>query len=409
LNTVLWDLPNSDETLALLGDIFLLQGEMNKAQQHFKQALDINPGNLQALFPIVEKALNDKQFDYAQELVQKALARLPNQLTLMGKLVQIKMLMEDWQGAEQVLKAMEKQPKAIHLTQFLQGKIYQQQGECNRAISKFQTVLQQQPGHGDSLREMARCYEMLGQRPKMLQYLDSSLEKYPKNTAAIVLKSKLLTLDKKFADAMRLLQQNLEQLPSVPVYSELARVYIADNKASEAIKTYTDGLQKNPDNIELSMLLASVYIKEKNYDEAVAVYDAVLEKNPQLDIARNNLAALLLDHYGKEADIQKASSLVKRFKLYDQPYFLDTYAWALFKSGQTDEARTVLEKIIVAAPDVPVFRFHLAQVYQASGNVAGAVSELRQTLALAEKTNFDQLSSATGLLQELQQKTKAKN
>ena len=93
--------------------------------------------------------------------------------------------------------------------------------------------------------------------------------------------------------------------------------------------------------------------------------------------------------------------LVERFKMYDQPYFLDTYAWAQFKSGRVNEALTILQSVIVSAPSVPVFRYHLAQVYQAQGNVSNAVSELRQTIELAKVTDFDQLSSAAALLKKL--------
>ena len=409
LNTVLWDLPNSDETIVLLGNIFLLQGELAKAEKNFKQALEINPANLQALFPIVEKAIRDKQIDYAKELLQRALAKLPNQLLLMNKLVQIKMAEKDWQGAERILKSMEKQPRAAQLTTFLQGKIYQEQGDCNQAIREFKAVLKKQPGHGDSLREMARCYEILKQRPKMMHFLESLIEKYPGNTSAIVLQSKLYTLDNKFDEATRLLNRSLERSTSVPLFSELARVYLLNNQAAEAIKVYVKGLERYPNNLELSMLLASVYINEKKYDMAVEIYSDVLEKNPRLDIARNNLASLLLDHYGQETDIQKAVKLVERFKMYDQPYFLDTYAWAQFKSGQVNDALTILEKVIVSAPSVPIFRYHLAQVYQSLGNVTGAVSELRQAIESAKETDFDQLSSATSLLQKLLNESKAVN
>lgn len=409
LNTVLWDLPNSDETIVLLGNIFLMQGELVKAEKNFKEALEINPANLQALFPVVEKAIREKQIDYAKDLIQRALVRLPNQLMLMNKLVQIKMAEKDWEGAEQILKSMEKQPRALQLTKFLQGKIYQEQGNCDQAVLEFQSVLERHPGHNDSLREMARCYEMSKQRPKMMQYLKSLIEKYPENISAIILKSKLLTLDKKSEEAITLLSRKLELSTSVPVFSELARVYLVNNKPSEAIEVYLKGLEKNPENLELSMLLASVYINDKKYDKAVAIYDDILEKNPRLDIARNNLASLLLDQYGKEADLKKALKLVERFKMYDQPYFLDTYAWAQFKSGRINEALTILQKVIVSAPSVPVFRYHLAQVHQALGNTSGAVSELRQALELAKMNDFEQLDSAASLLQKLLGNSKTVN
>lgn len=401
LNTVLWDMPNSDETLVLLGNIYLLKAEPGKAEQNFNQALALNPANLQALFPTVENAIKNKQIDYAKELLQKALLRLPDNLLILNKLVQIKMAEKDWPGAETLLKTMKKQPRAAHLAEFLQGKIYQEQGECNKAVTVFKTVLEKYPSHGDSLREMARCYEILKQRPKMIHYLDQSIQKYPDNIAAVILKSKLLTLDKKNHEAVRLLNASLEKAASAPVFSELARVYLIQDKVAEAIAVYLQGLKEHPGNLELSMLLASAYIKDKKYDDAVAIYQTVLEKNPRLDIARNNLASLLLDHYGTAADIKKAAKLVERLKMLEQPYFLDTYAWARFKEGRVNEALSVLEKVIVAAPSVPVFRYHLALVYQSLDNRTAAVSQLREAIELAKSVRFEQVSSATALLKKL--------
>ena len=399
LNTVLWDMPNSDEAIVLMGDIFLKQGELDKAQKNFKEALDINPANLQALFPVVEKAVKENHLDYAAQLLTKALARRRNQVSLLNKLVQIKMVQKDWDSAEKLITAMESQPKSIFLAKFLRGKLYQEQGDCNKAIPLFKETLARYPTQADSLTEVARCHEMLKQRPKMLSYLNDLIKDGPANISAIVLKSKLMTLDRQFDHAVTLLKKAIDDYPnSVSLYSELARVYSQKNQIKDALRTYQLGLENNPGSLELSMLLASTYVDQKKYDEAVAIYHQVIEKNLKLDIARNNLAAILLDHYGQADDIEKAVQLVQRFKYSDEPYFIDTYAWAEFKAGRLNQALSILQKVIVAAPDVPVFRYHLASVYHALGNKSAALSELRQVMELAKSTQFDQLDDAKQLM-----------
>lgn len=407
LNTVLWDMPNSDEAIVLMGNIFLQQGELDKAQKNFKEALDINPANLQALFPVVEKAVKENHLDYAAQLLTKALARRPsNEVSVLNKLVQIKMVQRDWEAAEKLISAMESQPKSIFLGKFLRGKLYQEQGDCSKAIPLFKETLARYPAQADSLTEMARCHEMIKQRPKMLAYLNDLIKEGPANISAIVLKSKLLTLDRQFDHAVTLLKKAIDDYPnSVSIYSELARVYSQKNQIKDALRIYQLGLERNPANLELSMLLASTYVDQKKYDEAVAIYNQVIEKNPKLDIARNNLAAILLDHYGQADDIEKAVQLVQRFKYSDQPYFIDTYAWAEFKAGRLNQALSILQKVIVSAPDVPVFRYHLASVYHALGNKSAALSELRQVIELAKSTQFDQLDDAKQLMRQLSGKS----
>ncbi|WP_144053579.1 tetratricopeptide repeat protein [Methylotuvimicrobium buryatense] len=406
LNTVLWDMPNSDEAIVLMGNIFLQQGELDKAQKNFKEALDINPANLQALFPVVDKAVKENHLDYAAQLLTKALARMPNQVSVLNKLVQIKMVQRDWETAEELISAMESQPKSIFLAKFLRGKLYQEQGDCSKAIPLFKETLSRYPAQADSLTEMARCHEMLKQRPKMLTYLNDLIKDSPANISAIVLKSKLLTLDRKFDDAVTLLTKAIDDYPnSVSLYSELARAYSQKNQIKDALRIYQLGLERNPESLELSMLLAATYVDQKKYDEAVAIYYQVIEKSPKLDIARNNLAAILLDHYGQPDDIEKAVQIVQRFKYSDQPYFIDTYAWAEFKAGRLNQALSILQKVIVAAPDVPVFRYHLASVYHALGNKSAALSELRQVMELAKSNQFDQLDDAKKLMRQLSGKS----
>lgn len=402
LNTVLWDVPNSDEAIVLLGGIDMLQGALDKAQKRFKEALEINPANLQALFPVVEKAIKDNYLDYAQQLLEGALARRPNEFSIMNRLVQLKMLNKDWPGAEKIIEAMETRPKTLYIGKFLRGKLHQEQGECKSAIALFEEVLKRYPMQFDSLQEMARCYEILKQRPKMINYLDNTIKAHPDNTAAIVLKSKLLTLDKQYDSAVAMLKQAVKKTPeAVPFYSELARIHLQRGQVGEAIKAYTQGLEYNDGNIELLMLLASAYIDGKQYDEAASVYRRILEHNPRLDIARNNLASLLLDHYGRKEDIDNAVSLVNVFQNSDQPYFLDTYAWAEFKAGRSNQALNALQKVIVMAPEIPVFRYHLAEVYYALGNQSSALTELMQALELAKTSRFEKLDEAKRLMEKV--------
>lgn len=401
LNTVLWDVPNSDETIVLLGNIFQLQGKPDEAKKSFKQALEINPGNVQALFPVVDYAINHRQIDYAKELLQKALRYQPTHLLILNKLVQIAMAEKDWESAKQYIAVMERQPKANLLAQLLTGKMYQEQGNCNDAIVTFKQALEKSPAQAELLTEMARCYENLGKRSAMLKYLDESLNQFPNNISAIVLKSKLLTLNNKFDSSVSLLNEAIASSPgSVNLYLELARVYQAQKAPEKEIDVYQKGLNAASNNLELSMLLASAYMRQLNYNEAVGLYEDILKINPRLDIARNNLASILMDNYGSPEDIEKAVTLVGRFKSYDHPYYQDSFAWAEFKSGRFNEALSVLQKVIVAEPTNPIFRFHLAQVYKALGNETAAVSELREAIDLAKTENFTLLPEAKKLLAE---------
>jgi tetratricopeptide (TPR) repeat protein len=167
-------------------------------------------------------------------------------------------------------------------------------------------------------------------------------------------------------------------------------------------------LRQFPDNIRLSLSLASVYELEKEYDSAVKQYQSLLDKNPKLDVATNNLASLLTDHFTSADASKKAVELTEKFKNSDQPYFQDTYAWVLIKQGKTDEGLKILNELVIKSPEVAVFRYHLGVANYKNGNNAAAISELKQALELTRNNeNLMDTKSIQSLLEEVIAKTRS--
>ncbi len=217
--------------------------------------------------------------------------------------------------------------------------------------------------------------------------------------------SQLFLNKKDYQRAVAILQRSIEKKPDIPkLYIDLARIYLAQNDIKSAKAVYQQGLKQMPGNVQLSLLLASLHERDQKYTEAVAIYEALLAENNNLDVAANNLASILTDHYPADA-VARAVQLSRRFEDSDQPFFQDTYAWALVKQGNVDKGLRILRKIINDAPNVPVIRYHLGVAYCKSGNNGAAMSELNQALELAKENpgGFNEKKAAEGLLAEILQ------
>ncbi len=81
----------------------------------------------------------------------------------------------------------------------------------------------------------------------------------------------------------------------------------------------------------------------------------------------NNLASLLIDDFESEENIKRAVKLSERFSDSDNPYFVDTYAWALIKSGLPAEAEPLLQKVTEMAPFPAIFHYHRGIGYSRLG------------------------------------------
>jgi len=410
LNKVIWSKEGSEEANLLLGQTFLIKGDQKQADKHFLDVLVANPANLQALTYLYDKALKAKNVKYAREIVEKALSRRPDNIVLLEKLANINLAEHDWDGAKATVQKIANSPNPLanDVANYLLAQILQGQGNYAKAVEIYRDLLTKFPENSDALGNMARCYEKLNKRGEMIAFLDTLLAKNSQNISAGILLGDLLLMDRKLDKGEVLLTNLIKENPRIAqLYISLANIKLAQNDSKGAITIYQNGLKQNPENIKLSLSLASLYEVQGEYDSAVSLYEALLNKNPGLDIGINNLATLLTEHYNDDVNLKKAVRLTEKFKDSPEPYYKDTYAWALIKLGNINEGLNVLNQIIAASPDVPVFRYHLGLAHYKNGNNSLAINEIKQALELSKKTGyFPDKKQAEKLLEDIIAKTR---
>ena len=410
LNKVIWSKEDSEEAQLLLGQVFLIKGDKKQADKHFLSALAANPASLQAVTYLYDKALKAKDFKYAKEVVEKAISIKSDNIVLLEKLANINLAENDWDGAKATVQKIANLPNPLanDVASFLLAQVLQEQGNYVEAIELYKKLLAKYPENSDVLGNMARSYEKQNKRDEMIAFLDTLLAKNPQNVSAGILQSDLLLMDKKFDKGALLLANMIKGNEKIPqLYISLANIKLAENDNKGAIAIYKNGLRQNPGNIKLTLSLASLYEIGGEYDSAVSLYEELLNKNPGLDIAINNLATVLTEHYTDDDNIKKAVQLTEKFKDSDQTYYKDTYAWALVKQGSVSEGLRILNQITATSPDVPVFRYHLGVAHYKSGNSSSALNEIKQALELEKKSgSFSDKKEAEKLLEEIVAKTR---
>ena len=148
--------------------------------------------------------------------------------------------------------------------------------------------------------------------------------------------------------------------------------------------------------------LAQSYERVKDVDAAIDGYRKILQKAPKYDLAVNNLAALLADYRTDKESLQEAVKLVEHFGTSTNPNLLDTYAWVILKSGDNNKALPIMKRVVADAPEVAVFRYHLAMAYHLASDNVSAKTQLERALSLAEKQgDFTGVDHARELAKEL--------
>ncbi len=408
LNKLVWTKTDADKVYVLLGDAFKAKNDPKQAEKNFKQALDVNPGNIGAFEPVYQSLLKENQKETARQLLDKALKIKPNQEPLLTAKIELDIAEKKWVDAQDTLNRLALTSKNKPVIAYLEANIFQGKGQFAEAIAVYERLLEEFPDHLNSLVNLTRCYDGLKARDKGIAYLEAHHLKHPDDINVINLLAKLYVANQDFAKAEKLLTAQIDLKPKeVVLYLELARIEALAHKSTEGAKDiYLKGLASIPDNPALMLSLAAWYELNGDVNSARKIYENFLEKQPNNKLANNNLASILLESANSD-DMQKGLALAEKIKDDENPQYQDTYAWALVKAGRSAEALKLLESINQKEPKLPEFKYHLAVGHANNGNTVTAVIELKQALALAEKQHRDFFgkNDAKKLLQEIEHST----
>ena len=169
---------------------------------------------------------------------------------------------------------------------------------------------------------------------------------------------------------------------SSSTYDLLISTYLAANKLPQAIALLEGLISKSPGNARALMLSALIYEKMNDFPKAREAYEKVLAVKPDSPYALNNLAYLYaerLDQPDKAYDLaQKARSL--------QPAdagIADTLGWILYKKGDYQQARTLLQDSAKQLPNNPEIQFHLGMASYMMGDMDAARTAFGQAAKAA--------------------------
>lgn len=157
---------------------------------------------------------------------------------------------------------------------------------------------------------------------------------------------------KKYADARAIYEALLEKYPEAhQLHPLIARTYYGENQFEKSIQHLRIALQKDPENVEVKLLLGNILVEKGNAEEGkqlLATIDDAKVKDPTTFL---NVGIVLLNQ-NKPAEAQ--TYFEKTIKLF--PAYADSYYYrglTYLQSGNTDAAKADLTKFVEMAPNAP--------------------------------------------------------
>ncbi len=183
------------------------------------------------------------------------------------------------------------------------------------------------------------------------------------------------------------------------VLTEIAEYRLRRGDSAVAEALYREVLKREPRHAGALLRLAMIAEHEGRYDEAARRYKRLLTVHPKDVVGLNNLAWILADKLGHADEAVARAAEANRLQP-DQWWLLDTWAWALGKAGDPDQALRRLSVALAERPDNPTLHYHRAVLLSARGDRVGAVVEAKRALEITSE--FPEAKQTRTLLARLQ-------
>ncbi|EKO38268.1 MAG: hypothetical protein B193_3044 [Solidesulfovibrio magneticus str. Maddingley MBC34] len=152
-----------------------------------------------------------------------------------------------------------------------------------------------------------------------------------------------------------------------------------------AVKTLEEAVATWPDDLDLLYRYGVGLEKLKRRDEAKAVMERIVAKDGSHPDALNYLGYSLAE---EGRDLERALAMIEKAleKEPDNPFFLDSLAWTLYKLKRTDAAFAAIEKAIAHKVKDAIIWEHYGDIAVAAGRTDEARKAYRSALELGSET-----------------------
>ena len=364
-----------------LGQMYLLNGDLDKARSIFEKAKGDKEGKAAALAGLGKVALTAGHYQEAAVLLEEALRISPSASRLRQALAMAYRGLGDPARAranlaqfavdgqepgvpDPIVDAMSDKLVVSHVL-LRRGQRFGKEGRFDLSEAAFRAAVASDPTNAEALANLGISLANLGRTEEAQKSLIESLR--IDSDSAVAHFSLGVIYDRQGDDAAAIAQYRsaIERDPN----NIQATVYLADaimrtGGSLDAARWYRQALSKEPRSTRIALSLAFALIKAADHVEARKVLETALSLQPEAELI-NALARLLATTPASEVrDGARALMMAKSlFEKNSSPEVGQTYAMALAETGNFAKAVELQQDIISSyeRSGIPMDKSFLAQ------------------------------------------------
>jgi tetratricopeptide (TPR) repeat protein len=331
-----------------LAESYAWCGQREEALETYRRINELSPGNVPYKRRLLDAYINQGDLNGAVGVAEELSALEPLDLFAKMGLGMLYISTGNYPGADSVFSlVLEEDPENIE-ARLNRGRVNLQMEELEEARADFEKVIALSDSLPDGWRDLALTYVSWDSTEKAIEILRRGLEK----------------VSDRF-----------------PLYYFLAITLHRQGNYLQAVEPLERAQEIHPQDTGVRLLLAEVYEYTGRTDKALEILEDLVENDPENATAANNLGYLLTN---LEVRLEEAKELILRALEAepDNPAFLDSFGWVLFKLKHHQEAQSQIEKALSGRAEDPIILEHMGDILQARGKQNEAWEYWRKALEL---------------------------
>lgn len=384
-----------------LGRAYLAAGNMDKAINEFRQAVDRRPNYAPAQLALAK--LYYLKREYANSIAAADRVLAATQARPSPDAILVKALAQA--GAGQVDNAQTLLEQAVKVypniadLQFELGRIYLSKRQMPQAEAAFRKAVEAKPTDFKGVTGLAEIYASQGRMDYAIDFLK---QKVATVENPVLLRNAIGNLYVRKGDLDAALNNYLELSKTVPDSSDLnmriGEVYRRKGDLQSAVTYMQRSSELDPNNLVPLMQTATILDEMGRTREATAAYQKALQIDSENIVALNNLAYMQAET-GGDLDLALRYAETAKRKAPSNIQIDDTLGWIYVKKNLNDNALVIFRELVKKQPENPTFRYHLGVAYAQRGDAAKAKEELNAALrAKPSSKELEQIRKALSKL-----------
>ncbi len=261
------------------------------------------------------------------------------------------------------------------------GVAHQQLGEYEAAIAVFESARALVPDDPRYQVYVAQALLSARQFDKADLLAQQALARSPGDPRFLRVRAQALSRAGRGAEAITLLEGASKAAARDPqIAFGLADAYAAEKRYDDALRVVKEAAAQFGDGGPFALRLIGLYEEAGRPADAERELRQMLERDPLDSTALNYLGYLLAE---RNERLDEAQALIERALAIEpnNPSFLDSLGWALFRQGKVEAALEPLAKAAAALPANSVILDHYGDALASQGRWAEAVQAWERALA----------------------------